>query len=219
MTRLPRPCIALVTDRRQLTPHATAGALQPFEDWLAEAIDAGIDLIEVREHDLEARRLADFVSILMSRAGSARTRIVVNDRADVALAAGAHGVHLPAAGLPTGRVRELSREWIVGRSLHAGEPVDGEADYLLFGAILPSASKPAGWRAAGFEALREVAAVAPVPVLAIGGMTAATAGAAAAAGAAGVAGIGVFLPPPRGLGPGRAVAALRAAFETGRSTC
>ena len=220
MTRLPRPCIALVTDRRQLAPDATAAdALRALMDWLEEAIDAGIDLVEVRERDLEARVLADFVAALMPRARSARTRVVVNDRADVALAAGADGVHLPATGLPTARVRELSRAWIVGRSLHAGEALDAEADYLLFGALLPSASKPAGWRPAGFEALRAVAAAAPVPVLAIGGITAATAGAAAAAGAAGVAGIGVFLPPPRGLGPRQAVAALRAAFETGRSTC
>jgi thiamine-phosphate pyrophosphorylase len=220
MTSLPRPCIALVTDRRQLTPGAApADALQALKAWLDEAVDAGVDLIQVRERDLDGRALAGVVSALMPRARAARTRVLVNDRADVALAAGADGVHLPAAGLPTPRVRELSPAWVIGRSLHAGDVPDAEADYLLFGAVLPSRSKPAGWHAAGFETLRTVAAATRVPVLAIGGITPATAGAAAAAGAAGVAGIGVFLPPPRGMGPERAVDALRSAFETGRSTC
>jgi thiamine-phosphate pyrophosphorylase len=133
----------------------------------------------------------------------------------VALAAGADGVHLPSAGLPTGRVRMLDPAWIVGRSLHPGEApaAAAGADYVLFGAVFPSASKPAAWRAAGLDALgAAVAAVGPVPVIAVGGMTPAGAVGAAAAGAAGVAAIGVFLPPPRGLGARAAVAALREAL-------
>jgi thiamine-phosphate diphosphorylase len=140
----------------------------------------------------------------------------VNDRADVALAADADGVHLRSDGPPTVRVRPLQPDWLIGRSLHAGAPDDAYdgADYLLFGAVFESRSKP-GASPAGIDGLRAVAARAPVPVIAIGGITPGRAAACRRAGAAGVAGIDIFLPASSagaGLGVHRATNALRAAM-------
>ena len=87
--------------------------------------------------------------------------MLVNDRADVAIAAGADGVHLRADGPPVARVRTLaSRDWIVGRSVHSvaearAASQDG-ADYLLFGTVFPAGSKAGGPEDAGSPALREV---------------------------------------------------------------
>jgi thiamine-phosphate diphosphorylase len=144
------------------------------------------------------------------------TRVLINDRADVALAAGAHGVHLPSHGLPVAAVRGLADHWIVGRSMHDGDNVSasGGADYLLFGTVFPSLSKP-GQAAAGIEALQRAVGASPVPVIAIGGITPDRARQCLESGAVGVAAIGLFLPEgrePEALGPSRAVGALRAAM-------
>ena len=221
MTALPRPCVYLVTDRRRLAPGARtiAAALATLERFLDAAIDAAVDVIQVRERDVDARALTDLVARVHARAGGAGTRVLVNDRADVALAAGADGVHLPGDGLPTGRTRTLAPEWIIGRSVHPGDdPSDAaDVDYLLFGTVFETASKPAAWRVAGLDAFGALAASVRIPVLAIGGVTPARASAVAAAGGAGVAGISIFLPPPLGLGPAGAARALRDALGAQRS--
>ncbi len=216
MTALPRPCVYLITDRRRLAPRARTGRdeLTALERFLDEAIDAAVDAIQVRERDLGTRALADLLARVHARARGAGTRVLVNDRADVALAAGADGVHLPGDGLPASRVRTLRADWIIGRSVHPGDDLSdvAEVDYLLFGTVFPTASKPATWRVAGLEAFGAMAAAIRTPVIAIGGVTPARVSAVAAAGGAGVAGIGIFLPPPLGLGVRAAVGALRDAF-------
>src|SRR5436190_208431 len=80
-----------------------------------------VDLVQVRERDLDAAPLAMFTRGLVARAG--RTRILVNDRADVAFAAGAHGVHLRASSVPADRVRAVGAGWVVGQSIHEGDGV------------------------------------------------------------------------------------------------
>jgi thiamine-phosphate diphosphorylase len=188
-----------------------------LERQLAAACDAGVDIVQVRERDLDAATLCAIVRHVVSRATPA-TRVIVNDRADVAAAAGAAGVHLRADGPPAVRVRALRPvPWIVGRSVHtpAEAARAADADYLLCGTVFASRSKPAGAPVGGIEALRETCAIAVPPVLAIGGMTPARVAECRAAGAAGVAAIGVFLPAGRtadSLGPAEAVAALRQAW-------
>ncbi len=195
-------------------------ALRRLERFLDEALDAPIDLIQIRERDLDARPMIGLVRRLVRRAEGRPCRIVVNDRVDVALAAGAHGVHLPGHGLPIGRVRPLVPGRLIGRSVHAGDRVGGpdEADYLVFGTVAPTASK-AGTPIAGLAGLRAaVAAAGDVPVLAIGGMSPVLARSCAEAGAAGVAAIGLFLPPDGvsgAMGVGRAARALRDALAGG----
>ncbi len=214
--------VCLVTSRRRLAPDSrTVGAeLTALQGFLDEAIAAGIDLIQIREPDVDAGVLFPVVERAAAAAAGQPTRIVVNDRADLALAAGAHGVHLPAAGMPAARVRELRADWLVGRSVHAARDVllDAGVDYFIFGTVFPSASKPGDAPVAGVQGLADAVAVSRRPVLAIGGITPERAEACVAAGAAGVAAIGVFLPPgraPGALGPAAAAAALRESVRRG----
>ena len=112
--------------------------------------------------------------------------------------------------------------FLIGRSVHdVDEAVQvsrhGALDYLLFGAIYPTLSKPAGHRAAGLDPLARICATVPVPVLAIGGITLDRAPAVARSGAAGVAAIGLFLPPkdvPMERHLRNTVEALRRVFDT-----
>lgn len=126
-----------------------------------------------------------------------RTRLVVNDRVDVALAAGAHGVHLPGHGVPAARVRRIVPQgFLIGRSVHhASEAArvskEGGLDYLVFGTVFATASK-AGVAPAGVHGLAAAAAAVPLPVLGIGGVTVDRASAVARSGAAGAAAIAMF---------------------------
>jgi thiamine monophosphate synthase len=116
-------------------------------------------------------------------------------------------------------VRRLDAGWLIGRSIHQGDPpgvLEG-ADYGLFGSVYETASKP-GLPPAGLRALRAAVAASAVPVIAIGGIDVEGAEACAREGAAGIAAIRLFLPEgtaPGALGPARAVAALRAALARG----
>jgi thiamine-phosphate diphosphorylase len=216
---LPRPCLCLVTDRRAVNPDARTvrDEVLALEAFLDEAIDAGIDLIQIRERSLQATLLHGLVVRTVARARQTTTRVLVNDRADVAVAAGAHGVHLRGDGPPSARVRELvGTAVLIGRSIHDPAESPDEADYFVFGTVFRTGSKPADAPVAGLDALAEAARRSAAPVLAIGGMTPARASVCRQAGAAGVAAIGVFLPPGRrdhALGPAAAVAAFRAAWS------
>jgi thiamine-phosphate pyrophosphorylase len=220
MSPFPVPCVYLVTDRRRLSPDArtTGDQVRALEGFLDEALEAGVDAIQLRERDLPARQLGALAARIGMRAGG-RARVLVNDRADVALAAGVDGVHLRSDGPPVVAVRRLGPSgFIVGKSVHTPEEAGGEleADYVLFGTVFPSASKPGSSAAGGLERLRDATSACHRPVVAIGGITPERAAEARAAGAAGVAAIGVFLPPGRawgGLGVKEAVRAIRAALQ------
>jgi thiamine-phosphate diphosphorylase len=214
---LPNPMICLVTDRRRLAPDASTNeAVSALERFLGQAIEAAVDLIQVRERDLDAGVLCRLVRRIVDRARGSGVRVVVNDRADVALAAGADGVHLRGDSPAASRVRPMSPAWIIGRSVHArdrAEP-DANADYLLFGAVFATSSKP-GLPSSGVGPLRAIAASSSKPVLAVGGITPENARECRRAGAAGIAAIGAFLPEgtePESLGVRAAVRAFREAL-------
>src|SRR5205823_281782 len=120
-------------------------------------------------------------------AAGTKTRILVNDRLDLALSAGIEGVHLPADGLPAGRVRPLVN--LLGVSTHSVEEAiaaeQARADFIVFGPIFDSPGK----NAVGLEPLRLVVSAVKIPVLAIGGMTRTNSDQVLKAGAAGIAGI------------------------------
>ena len=188
------PVICMVTDLRRCS-----GA----DDLLARiaaAGAAGVHLIQVREPHLEARALFDLVRAAVARLRGLRTRILVNDRLDIALAAGAHGVHLRGVSMSAARVRAGAPPgFLVGRSVHARDEAAqaasaGGLDYLIFGTVFPSASKP-GHDGVGADALRDVVRAVPLPVLAIGGVTAQRVPAIISAGAAGFAAIRLFDTP------------------------
>jgi thiamine-phosphate diphosphorylase len=175
-----------------------AGGEETLLQRVAAAARAGVHLVQVRERDLDGGPLMRLVQQCVSAVQSTRTRIIVNDRLDVALSARAHGVHLRGDSMAAARVRSMAPPgFIVGRSVHAREEAievaaDGSLDYLIFGAVFPTASKPAR-PPAGLKALADVAAVTPIPVLAVGGITAATAAGLGQTSAAGFAAIGAFL--------------------------
>jgi len=191
-----RPFLYLVTDRARLAGLG-ADSLRALEVQLDAAIAAGIDVIQIRERDLEGRTLERLVAGVVSRAAGTPTRVIVNERADVAESAGAHGVHLRSDGPDVGRVRARYPRLLIGRSIHtAAEAIAyRDADYLLFGHVFATSSKP-GQPAAGVAALGDaVAAAAPCEVVAIGGIDTGRARSCISAGAAGVAAIDAFVPP------------------------
>jgi len=191
-----RGLICLVTDRRRLAGGATGG--ERLVDLVGAAARAGVDLIQVRERDLEARALADLVTRCVHATAGTVARVVVNDRLDVALAAGAAGVHLRGDAPDVRRVRAMTPAgFLIGRSVHGvSEGVDldtdGGPDYLLFGTVFPSTSKDRDHRVAGLGELERLVRLVRIPVLAIGGMTVGNAGAVAGTGAAGIAAISLF---------------------------
>jgi thiamine-phosphate diphosphorylase len=193
-----RPVLCLVTDRQRLAPDADPDArLDAVVDCVAAAAHAGVDLVHVRERDLEGAALMRLVERCVQAVRGSRTRVLVNDRVDVALVAGAHGVHLPGHGVPAPRVRLLTpRGFLIGRSVHHATEADrvvreGGVDYLVFGTVFPTSAKT-GVQPAGVEGLEAAVASVPVPVLAIGGVTLERVPQIARAGAAGVAAIGLF---------------------------
>ncbi len=183
-----------VTDRRRfgLTP----GQLI---ERAASAVRAGVDVIQVRERDLPDRQLTALVREIAAVSSGTKTRVVVNDRVDIAIVAGAAGVHLRGDSAPASRVRVLAPEgFLIGRSVHGLAEVDaavagGGCDYLLFGTVFPSEGKPDGHPVTGLDELAQACARAPLPVIAIGGMTEARADAVRQAGAAGFAAVGMFM--------------------------
>lgn len=196
-----RPVICLVTDRRRLGPAAdseSARILQLIE-LVGAAARAGVDLIQIRERDLDASPLARLVSRCLEASAGTDAKVVVNDRVDVALAAGAHGVHLRWDSIPIPSARKLGgSNLLVGRSVHsAGEAADTVGtDYLIMGTVFPSVSKPHERACHGVDELSRAVRRASVPVLAIGGVTLDRVAEVARAGAAGIAAIGLFCPPP-----------------------
>jgi thiamine-phosphate pyrophosphorylase len=188
----------LVTDRRRLSPTSPSFAVerQALLEQVRRAVDEGVELVHVRERDLEAACLAALVADIMAIARGTPTRVVVNDRLDVALACGADGVHLRGDSIPIEAARRLGPPpFLVGRSVHtAAEAAAGDgADYLIAGTVFPSTSKGKEAPAIGVEGLKAIVAAASVPVLAIGGVTADRVGEVVAAGASGFAAISLFI--------------------------
>lgn len=165
--------------------------------WAARLAAAGIDGLQLREKDLcdgPLLRLARAVRAALPAAGG--MCLLVNGRADVALAAGAHGVHLPSAGLPVGPLRHrFGPGLLLGRSTHRLEEVEeaaaAGADYVTFGPVYATPSKARYGPPPGLDALRRACSVG-LPVYALGGVTLERLAAVAAAGAAGAAGIRIF---------------------------
>lgn len=188
--------ICLVTDRRRLAGAGAAAWRSCVAAQVRCAVDAGIDLIQVRERDLEAGALASLVTELLAITAGTATRLVVNDRLDVALACGADGVHLRGDSLPIGDARGIAPAgFLIGRSVHSAPEAAASAgaDYLIAGTVFASTSKPAAAPLLGVDGLRAIVRASGRPVLAIGGMSLERLDAVAAAGAAGLAAIDLFM--------------------------
>jgi len=201
--------LCLVTDRR----------VRPVVEQCREAVRAGVDMIQVRERDLDGGRLASLVTELVRLTRGTGTRVVVNDRLDVALACRADGVHLRGDSIPPGPARSIAPAgFLIGRSVHhdaEAKAVAPDVDYLIAGTVFPTSSKPGLTECLGVEGLARICRSVSVPVLAIGGMTPDRLADVATAGAAGVAAIGLFATGNRPLAD--VVADARAAWARERS--
>ncbi len=192
-----RPVICMIT---AMVP-ASAAEDRTVIERVGAAARAGVHLIQVRQPQLEGRALARMVEASIRAAKGTEARILVNERVDVALAAGAHGVHLRGDSMSAARVRRMAPEaFLIGRSVHSPDEAarlaqGGGLDYLIFGAVFETSSKP-GVPPAGPGALALACTASVLPVLAVGGMAPARLGGVARAGAAGFAAIGLFADGP-----------------------
>jgi thiamine-phosphate pyrophosphorylase len=209
--KLTVPCLALVTDRR------LCQALS-LEEAVAQAVEGGANLVQLREKDLPAADLLALAEKLRAVTHLGRALLLVNDRLDVALACSADGVHLPELGLPVAAARRLAGEgFIIGRSVHSvAEAVRAQeegADYVQVGTIFASRSHP-DQPVAGLGLMEAVAAAVSIPILAVGGITVDNVGEAMAAGAGGAAVISAILGAPSTREAARGLAQAIAAVET-----
>jgi thiamine-phosphate diphosphorylase len=193
--------ICLVTDRRRLVADGAApgAARRCLVAQVRRAVDAGVDLVQVRERDLDAASLAVLIEEILAVTRGTPTRVVVNDRIDVAIACRADGVHLRGDSIPTEAARGLAPAgFLIGRSVHRREEAIAAAgaDYLIAGTVFQSASKADTAALIGIDGLRAIVQAVDRPVLAIGGIAEERFDDIAASGAAGIAAIGLFMAAP-----------------------
>lgn len=172
-----------------------------LEQTIRRAAACGVDWIQIREKDLETRSLLGLARRTTAEIRGTPARLILNERLDIALAAGAAGVHLGENSLPVKNVAQWRsaagrKEFLLGASCHSlasaqSAERDG-ADYVFFGPVFPTPSKLAFGPPQGIERLREVCGAVKIPVLAIGGVTAENGLACLEAGAAGIAAVRLF---------------------------
>ena len=192
---------ALPIDGRIAPGHALLPQAAALYDSIRRAVAAGIHWIQLREKDLESRDLLELARFAVATAQGTQTRVLINDRLDVAVAANAAGIHLGEKSLPLETVVEWRRagarsNFQVGVSCHSLESAcaaeAGGVDYIFFGPILATPSKAAFGAPQGLDRLREVCASVKIPVLAIGGVDFENAQECLNAGASGIAAIRLF---------------------------
>jgi len=182
------PPLYPIVDIREESPESVDRALRLAETLAA----AGATLLQLRAKPLAAGTLTSLASRMVGTVRKYGTRVIVNDRADVALAAGAAGVHLGDEDLPVAAAREvLGPTAIIGYSTHSIDDVSTAvsmpADYIGFGPVFASPTKAGVREARGVDRLAAACRASTLPVVAIGGVTLATAPACWRAGAASVA--------------------------------
>jgi thiamine-phosphate pyrophosphorylase len=156
-----------------------------------------VDFIQIREKDLPDRKLFELTRKAVSLVRGTESKVLVNGRADIALSAGAHGVHLPSVGLKAHDIREwLPDGFWVGESIHTLRELrracDQNVDYVLLGHVFPTESKQKYGSPLGLDFLKKICDEASLPVFALGGMRAERIESVLKAGAVGIAGISLF---------------------------
>ena len=182
--------LCLVTDRSLV-----AGAL---EETVETCLGAGLKAVQLREKDLAVRDLLSMANALRESTRRHGAKLLVNDRADVALSVGADGVQRAGTSLPVSALRAISPPgFLIGASVHslaeaqAAEP-EG-ADFLLFGPVYDTPSKREYGPPQGLSALERVTSAVRMPVFGVGGVTPARVAELVRAGASGVAVIAAIL--------------------------
>lgn len=166
-----------------------------------EAARAGVDLIQIREKDLPARELCHLVERVVVATVGSSTQVLVNDRFDIALACGAHGVHLTTQSLPPEVVRKhVGASFLIGVSTHSLEEVNraqaGGADFVVLGPVFDTPSKRHYGPPLGLKPFAEIIQQTQIPVFGIGGIDLRNFSDVLACGAAGIAAIRLFIQNP-----------------------
>jgi thiamine-phosphate pyrophosphorylase len=179
-------------------------SLAPLLANIAAAAAGGVDWIQIREKELHARDCASLARAALRTCAATATKVLVNDRLDVALAERAAGVHLGENSLPIAEARRLlsvchrdsPADFLAGVSCHSVTSAQAAAaegaDHIFFGPIFPTPSKAAFGPAQGLHRLAEVCRAVQVPVVAIGGITLENARECMESGASGIAAIRLF---------------------------
>ena len=172
-----------ITDRHQVSS---------LTETISRVARSGVDWIQLREKDLTAGELFEHTRAALAIAGDAK--ILVNGRLDVALAAGAHGVHLPSNAIAPSELRRITPpDFLIGVSCHTIEEViRAEAEQATFAVFSPVFESPGKGPPAGLAKLAEAAQAVRIPVLALGGITYSNMQSCIDAGAAGIAAISLF---------------------------
>jgi thiamine-phosphate pyrophosphorylase len=198
----PRPILYLIT-RGATTEITTPDSLEfkQIVEQVSAATDCGFDLIQLREKRLPAGVLFELTRQAVALTQGTPTRLVVNDRADIAAGVGADGVHLTQQSIDAATIRRTFGEnFLIGASTHsvaeARTARKGGADFIVFGPVFETASKREYGAPVGVDELSNVTReLADFPVVALGGMTMDNFALCLNAGARGVAGIGLFSQP------------------------
>jgi thiamine-phosphate pyrophosphorylase len=159
------------------------------------AVDAEVPLLQIREKSLPARVLFELVARAAELTRGSQTRLLVNDRSDIARGAGADGVHLTTQSLPVEVVRKIfGAEFLIGVSTHSRDEAQAAsaagADFVVFGPVFETESKRGYGPPQGLDKLAAITReLGEFPVVAIGGITLENTGECFRAGASGVAAI------------------------------
>ena len=192
----PVPLLYLITDRKAGSPTDGATVAQ-LAEFLLDAAEAGVDMIQIRERDLSGRELFELTKTVFESTKPYGADVFVNDRADIAAALPGVGVHLTTRSIPANVVRAaFGGKLKIGVSTHslqeANTAEEGGADFVVFGPVFETASKKQYGAPVGIAALGEVAARVTIPVFALGGVNLSNYREALDAGAVGIAGISIF---------------------------
>ena len=197
-----KPILYLITrgaSTEATTPHSPE--FKQILEQVSAAVAAGIDLVQLREKRLSARVLFELTERATLLIRGSLTRLLVNDRADIAAGARADGVHLTTQSIDPSTVRRtFGEDFLIGASTHslaeAQAAKDSGADFVVVGPIFATASKEKYGPPIGADELSRIATeVRPFPVLALGGLKAENTAACLQAGAGGIAGITMFNDP------------------------
>jgi thiamine-phosphate pyrophosphorylase len=196
---LTTPITYLITDgRTNADTRSSSAEFTRLYALVGACVLARISLVQLREKQMRPRVLYELTRRASELTRGSATRLLVNDRADIALAARADGVHLTTRSLDPLVIRSIApQDFLVGVSTHSLAEAQtarmSDADFAVFGPVFDTPSKEIYGAPLGLDRLREAAhALAPFPLLALGGITRATIPQVIEAGARGVAAIRLF---------------------------
>lgn len=171
-----KPLIYLITNGN-LTEANFASESQKTLQTIRTAAENKIDLVQIREKNLPAKLVFELAAKACQITKGSKTRLLVNDRFDIAIAAGADGVHLSSTSLPINKVRQLiPGDHILGVSAHslyeAKRAKESGANFAVFGPVFETISKPGIGNPKGLRVLSEICeSLKPFPIIALGGIS------------------------------------------------